>query len=268
MDRRSAVLLTTALASTVVPLCRRANGQSSAVPPTESGSPYAMTPDYQVNWVLHKTSADAGATQIPTGVELHTSDPRLPTEGLSLWTRTPVDGDFTARFRYTRLDAHEVSPERGMATLFYWATLGEGTAIWPTDISAWGGYTAAEPVVPTTYAKHARGIRLSFNTFNSPRPRFSDQVRARYFFFTADEARPAIPPESQEVFRFPMGEARDIAIARQGDGLTFTSEAAANSVTRQSFKHPFIAQYRNGWIGFVLMPGRQCQIENFNLTLP
>ena len=213
-------------------------------------------------------SADAGAKQLPNGIELHTGDPQLSTEGLALWSRTPVDGDFTARFRYTRLDAHEVAPERGMATLFYWATLGEGTAVWPTDISAWGGYTAAELVVPSTYASHARSIRLSFNTFNSVRPRFSDQVRARYFYFTTDEARPAIPPESQEVFRFPTDEPRDIAIVRQGDSLTFTSEAAPDLITRQNFKHPFIAQYRDGWIGFVLMPGRHCRIEDFHLNVP
>lgn len=231
-----------------------------------SPASYHLVPAWQANWALHRTRPEevARIEQLPAGVEAITGRYTELAEGLALWAKTPVSGDFRAMFHYTRTDMETVTTGNGIFTQFFWGMLGEGSPDWPEDVSAWDAYTEAEPVADDTYADHARGIRISFNTFNTTTTG-SDRVRARYF--RLDGSRANLPPDGGVLlpFPFPVGEKRKVTLTRAGSTFTFAMEAPDGTVTRQSFTHQVVAEFLGGWIGFRVSAGRHCRIEGLVL---
>jgi hypothetical protein len=255
------------LAAAIAPGLLLPRGAAWVRQPTPAS--YRLVPDWSEDWALHRTRPDvAGVIQLPAGIQAFTGDYHTVDQGFALWARTPLTGDFKAMFHYTRTDTHtedgtQTTPN-GIYTQFYWSVVGEGSAAWPEDVSAWDAYTAAEPVTDATYVAHARGLRVSFNTYNTTGAAQSDRVRLRFFPGTPSNKLGIInavesPPP---LFPFPSGEEREITLTRQGTFFGFASEAPDGTVTRTTFASPVIAQDQGGWLGFRVAPGRQCRIEN------
>jgi hypothetical protein len=231
---------------------------------------YRLVPDHGENWALHKTDPDAGVVQLPSGVNLFSAgqDTELPVigRGVALWARTPIVGDFKAMFHYTRTDALQATTSAGCATLFYWATVGRvpSDPDWPADVSAWSAFNqaiASDRVEDSGYIAHANGIRISFNTFNTPNPSLSNQVRLVAFQNGAITAR--LTPDNPQNIAFPTDQTFKVTLRRQGTFFTFTAEAEDGTVAQNTFTSPIIASYTEGWAGFRLQPSRRVRIENF-----
>jgi hypothetical protein len=228
--------------------------------------PYALAPDFARAWALHRTRPAAAATQTARGVELAAGSPDRPDEGLALWARRRFErADFVATFDYTRLDEHDSGTAEGVFTCFYWAATGEGSARWPADVSAWTGYDEAEGVADLpTYARHARGARLSFDTRNAAHPERGERVRGR--LLKADGSFEPLARDGRERVPFPTGGTRAVTILKRGDTVTFTAAPAGGPPATQILTHPTIAGLGGGWVGFRAAPGRRCRIEAFSLA--
>lgn len=110
---------------------------------------YDLAPDWTQRWVMHKAHANAGVSQLATGVRMLTPDSTSDPEanGVALWSKVPVEGDFELSWRHKVTQKLSVSD--GSLFNFYFDVLGEGTTAWPQDITAWSVGSDDQLPIPT-----------------------------------------------------------------------------------------------------------------------
>ena len=130
---------------------------------------YDLAPDWSKNWVMHKAHANAGVSQLTSGVRMFTPDTTNDAEagGVALWGKTPVEGDF--EFSWRTKVTQKLSVTDGSFFNFYFDALGEGTAAWPQDITTWsvGSEDQYPEATNTVTARTTTEIQSRINAHSS-----------------------------------------------------------------------------------------------------
>lgn len=253
------------------------SGASSSSTSSSSGSSsgvtsgaFSFTPNYTQNWVMHKApSMGASITQNSDGLTL-TSAPYVYSGGyepfhsssVAIWSKTKLSGNFKVAFDYTRLDNVTRTTAGGQATVFYFGVKGTGDAAHPESIAQWGNTVPNED----NYLNDAKGLRLTFNNFNTETPDISNRMRFRWF--DHDKSLPNMigGPSPQD---FPFTPNVKYHVEMQRTGNTFTvrvTDTRSNTTKTMSWTDAKVSQFNDGYFGIRQMPGRIARYQNFQIS--
>jgi hypothetical protein len=178
-----------------------------------------------------------------------------------IWPKRSVAGGIKAEFDFTQLTAVPV-PGGSMSGLMLLAS-GDGSAGYPTDVTAWGAQCCATPLTAIGYAHHMRGLQLNFAYRNDPRG--NSTIRLRGLKGAAGDYEEL--GESAALFPFTNGRAYHITAVRAGSRLTVTARDTVNGTTRSfTITHPYIGALGSGWIGVRQMQARESKFANFKVS--
>lgn len=142
-------------------------------------------------------------------------------------------GDFLAELTY-RVVAN-TGGDNALFLSFYWGVIGDGTAGWPGDVSAWPG-TTADPTVATwtisasNIADHARGYRIGFGQTGAT-PVATPELH-KFNLTTAEPLITGFAPA--EAWANVLGTDYLLTITRRGGTLTVAQKNMTTGEVRSS----------------------------------